>query len=199
MKRALLIIAVATLSVGSVGQTFAAGGSIGIFSSSLATDCALTQPAVGTSAQYAIVHVGATGSTGSEAAAPIPPCAAGTVITDIPVVPVYFASVGSGTPSQVGFHAEYGSCRTGAIHIVSMLYQALSPVIGCCAWRVVANPAVSPPPPGPVSLDCGMPPIPEPAAGGTGVVSTNPVACSCSVPTKESTWGVVKELFRHEI
>jgi hypothetical protein len=78
-----------------------------------------------------------------------------------------------------------------------MMYQALSPVVGCCPWTVVAHPGFGDP--GPVSLDCGPPLSKEPAAGGAGILSTNTALCPCTVDTRESTWGALKELFRQGI
>jgi hypothetical protein len=196
MKKSLLIALVALCAASTA---FAVGGSIGIFTNATALDCALTQPAQFTTAQYTIVHTGTSGATGSGASAPIPPCAGGMIITDIPLVSVYLPAdpTPGAVPSQVGFSAGYGSCRVSPIAISNMFYQALSPVAGCCSWSVVANPALGVP--GPISTDCSTPIQEEGAAGGTAIISTNPALCGCQVDTHESTWGGVKELFRKGI
>jgi len=197
MKKTLLIAFVAMLAA---TQAFAAAGSISIFSSSAAATCALQQPAVSTAAAYAIVHVGTDGATGSAFSAPIPPCAAGIIIVDVAQVPSYIGRLPDpAIPSQVGVSAGYGvgNCRTGPIHIADMIYKALTPIPGCCPWHVVANPALGVA--GPVSYDCSVPIQQVNAGAGAGIISVNTGACSCSVDTKDSTWGAVKELFRQGI
>ena len=200
MKRSLLIAFVA-LCAASTAFAQEGGGSIGIFRSAAATDCSLTQPPLYNSTQYSIVHTGmaAPGATGSGAAAPVPPCGGGMVITDIPFVNVYLPGdpTPGAVPSQVGFSAGYGGCFTGPKHISNMFYQALSPIVGCCLWTVVANPSLGVP--GPISTDCSSPIQEEPAAGGSAFISLNAALCTCTVDAQESTWGGVKELFRRGI
>ena len=193
MKKSLLI---AFVVLCAASTAFAQAGSIGIFTSAAATDCALTQPGVNFTAQYTLVHTGTGGATGSGAAAPIPPCAGGLIITDIQIAPVYLSAVAGQPGSQAGFSAGYGSCRVGPIAIANMFYQALFPVTGCCVWAVTENTAIASTP---ISTDCQTPIQEEPCAGGAAVLSTNPAVCTCSTPTHESTWGGVKELFRQGI
>ena len=196
MKKSLLI---ALVVLCAASTAFAEGGSIGIFASAAAGSCSLQQPALYSTIQYTIVHTGTGATTGSGAAAPIPPCAGGMVITDIPLVPVYLPAdpTPGAVPSQVGFSAGYGNCVSAPKPISNMFYQALSAVVGCCTWTVVANPALGVP--GPISTDCSQPIQEEPALGGSAIISVNPALCPCNVDTHESTWGGVKELFRKGI
>lgn len=196
-----LLTALAALLLAS--QAFAVGGSIGIYSNASAASCAIQQPAMSTYSWIAIVHTGSDGATGCAFSAPMPSCAGGVVIADQSWVHLYISSdmnppPGPVVPSQTGASAGYGECFTGPVHVASMFYQAVSPVVGCCAWAVVANPFLGTP--GPISTDCSEPYIQEePANGGTAIISTNPTACPCNVGTQESTWGAVKELFRRGI
>ena len=87
MKKTLLIAFVALCAASTAFAQ--GGGSIGIFTSAAATDGSLQQPPINFTAQYTLVHTGMAGpgATGSGAAAPIPPCAGGLIITDIAIAP----------------------------------------------------------------------------------------------------------------
>jgi hypothetical protein len=109
MKKTLPITLIALFFA---SRALAVGGSIGIFSSSTATSCAIQQPSVNSSWYIAIVHTGTDGAAGSEFSAPMPACAGGVVIVDVPYVYLYVPYIlGAPAPSQVGVFTGYNSCK----------------------------------------------------------------------------------------
>jgi hypothetical protein len=143
----------------------------------------------------AVVHKGHTGATASGFSNPLPPCANGLIwVADQPVVPVFLPNDTLG--SQGGVSAGYGTCRSDAVHVTSILLQRISLLAGCCLWTVKPNLLLAPTV---ISTDCSPNPVEEIANGTSAYVrptGTTVATCPCNVPNEASTWGVIKELFR---
>jgi len=191
MKRSLLIACIAVLAA---TNAFAFGGSVGVFENVAGASCTIIQPAANGTYQPAIVHTGFDQSTGCSFQALNPSCSGSVFLTDISLVGVY-----SGT-SQIGASAGYGACVNGGPKgVATMFMQVLFDIPGqCCVWTVTRHPGLIPPTV--ISTDCSPVIQEEPAAGGTAFLrEAETTNCDCNVPTRESTWGGVKELFRTDI
>jgi hypothetical protein len=192
MKR-LLLITVAVLFV--AGSAFAEGGNLGIYVNNTAANCALLQGA--STSTYAIVHKNHTGTTAVGFAAPLPSCASSNMVWVADQNPSGFVIIPNDTlGSQSGISVGYGSCRTDNIHVISVLFNRISLMPGCCWYRITENPLLAQTA---LSVDCGAPAIEEPVYHGSGHIrptGTTAATCPCNVGSEPSTWGVIKELFR---
>ena len=158
------------------------GGSIGIYTDVMGGDCNLPDHTPGLTT-YHVVHLSSSGVTAGAYWAPKPACFTGTWMSDTNIFPV---TIGN---SQDGVSIGYGSCRTGPIHVQSIVFLANGNTPECCLYPVLGIPTS-----GKVeAADCAMTPIT--AYGLTSVF--NPTGgCPCgSVRVEETTWGRVKSLY----
>lgn len=177
-------------------QAHAIGGSIGVFSDGSATNCGLMD-ATGV-VTLAIVHVLSDGSVGCEYSAPPPPCANWTFLDETPNYGAPNPGVFQGS-SPIGASVGYGTCLFATppnpvvAHITTMRFSSLGTSSSCCLYTVRDHPGF--PATTPISVTCR--PFgreTEPASGGQAIINSNPT-CSCTVPSEETTWGVIKSLY----
>ncbi len=98
-----------------------------------------------------VVHV-TDGATGCKFMAPRPECLAGAIpVCDQCVLAPPSCCCGD---SQTGMTIEYGSCRSGAIEILRMVYRRGPDMDPCCVYPLLAHPDS---PGGQVMvMDCGI-------------------------------------------
>ena len=158
------------------------GGSLGIYADVLGADCNLPDQTPGLTT-YHVVHLCSAGVTASAYRAPKPACFTGTWMSDTNIFPV---TIGN---SQDGVSIGYGACRTGPLHVQSIVFFANGNTPECCLYPVLGMPAS-----GNVEVvDCANTLIS--AYGVTSVVNATG-GCPCgSVRVEESTWGRVKSLY----
>jgi hypothetical protein len=187
MNKVLLPIFVLMFCAGTV---FAQQGSIGIFSDVVGVDCNLLDVGMGLGA-YNVVHTGTTGSMACAFVAAHPACLTATYLSDTHPFPV---TIGS---SQTGVAVGYGSCRVGAIHVLTINYFTMGTTPACCYYPVTCDPRESNRCAGGLldTVDCSQ--HPAVASPGFGMINANQ-SCLCSVPTEDTTWGQVKALYRGE-
>jgi hypothetical protein len=198
MKRLLLITVVGLFVAGQAfAQQIGDGGTIGVFTSGTGANCALLQAAA--VSNYYIVHKLHNGTTGSSFAAPLPECATSYMfwVADQPQFPVYIANDTLGTQGG-GVSVGYGSCVPAGtnVHVVTMVFNRLALLPGCCLMTVQPNLAFAPTP---ISTLCDAQGTEVPATAGSGRIrptGTQAALCPCDIPVTPSTWGVIKELFR---
>jgi hypothetical protein len=194
MKR-LLLITVAVLFV--AGSAFAEGGNLGIYPNATAANCAIVQAAANAQQTMYIVHKNHTGTTAVGFAAPLPECAQSGMFWITDQNPGGFVIIPNDTlGSQSGISVGYGTCRTDAIVVITMLFQRTSLLPGCCLYSVTPNHLLAPTV---QSVDCSTPKIEEVVYAGSANLrptGTTAATCPCNIGNEPSTWGVIKELFR---
>jgi len=163
----------------------AQGDTIGLYADQSGTNCNIT--ATSSLAYVYVVHV-TTGATASEFSAPKPVCWTGAtwVGDQCPFVPCFDG------PSQTGMMIGYGSCKAGAIHILTIVYSVQGPSPSCCSYPLLRDPRYAWKTP--VVIDCN-----ENLVSAVGLVATinGNATCPCGypVPVEETTWGSVKALY----
>ena len=165
-------------------------GVIGVFSDVQATNCNVNDRAPGVITLY-VVHVLTAGATASQFGAPVPSCMTGAVYlgetTPFPVV------LGN-TQGHDGVVIGYGGCRSGTIHLLTLVIMGQGTSQNCCEFPVVAAPSL---PSGRIEVpDCNY--EMTYAAGAAAVVNPTP-ACACgSVRAEDMTWGHIKAIYSPE-
>jgi len=161
------------------------GGWIGIYTDVGGTQCNLSDATVGLTT-YHVVHHGDFGATACAYWAPKPSCFTATYLSDTNVFPV---TIGN---SQAGVSIGYGSCRSGAIRVQSIVFFTTGTTPQCCLYPILGIPTS-----GNVEVvDCLN--ALTTAYGVTSVVNPSG-SCTCgSVRVEESTWGRVKSLYSGE-
>jgi len=131
-----------------------------------------------------VVHFSPGGAMGCEFSAPKPACWTNAIwLSD----QESFENPGT---SQYGKSVGYGTCRTGATHVLTIIYFAQGTGEPCCMYPVrphtLANVVYA--------VDCSF--NLQTAAGLTATVNGN-ATCPCGfpVPVEETTWGKVKSLY----
>jgi hypothetical protein len=186
MKKAL-ILTIVMLCTASVA--FAQLGSVGTYADPAGADCNVVDDSQGLLGIW-IVHTMTT-STAVQYSAPQPACfATASFLSDTNQFPV---TVGG---SQAGVAIGYGACLNGPIATLLMNYFATGLTGLCCEYPVLPDPNV---PSGTIEVvDCAG----AVQQGATGLVNTinGDATCNCDapLPTEDTTWGGVKELFRSE-
>ena len=183
--RKILLLVVCLLLTASL--TYAQPGSIGVFGDPAGMTCDIYDyvPAV---VDVYVVHVFTPGASACQ-----------FMVDDSGVYMMYLAEsvnpfyIGIGY-SRSGISIAYNGCVPSPNMVLTMTYffQALTPP--CSYIKVVPHPTASPP--GLYVWDCAFPaPNMLTATGGTAIV--NPTAsCMCDVPTEETTWGKIKNLYK---
>jgi hypothetical protein len=181
MSKLLLVgVIVMAFAVPALGQ----GGSIGIFSDPVGTNCNLSDVAPGL-AEFYFVHVGTGGAQAAQFYAPQPACyATATYLTTICL------SLIGPCNAQTGITTGYGGCFAGPIHVATVSYFGTGLTDPCCYYPVLPDPIV---PSGQIEVvDCGSNIVF--ATGGEGTINSDP-SCNCSVAAETSTWGKVKAAY----
>lgn len=160
------------------------GDTIGLYADNGGTNCNIAESLPFT--YVYVVHVSPGGATGSEFMAPKPGCWTGaTWMQDIEIY-------GMPGNSQTGKSIGYGSCLTGVIHILTIVYFAQGLAEPCCVYPVLPAPWS---PGGQLLMsDCDFNLVP--AMGLAATVNGNSTCpCGYPVPVEETTWGSVKALY----
>ncbi len=161
------------------------GGMIGVYSTTDATDCNITEGAPGLLEVY-VVHTGIVAATACQFSAPMPACMSGaSYLSDTPQFPV---AIGN---SQTGVAIGYGACESSPIHVLTINYFASGATAACCQYPVLPDPNIAS---GRIEVvDCDQYLIY--ADGMTSIVNPN-AGCFCGgIQVRESTWGKVKSLY----
>jgi hypothetical protein len=131
-----------------------------------------------------VVLVSPGGATGCEFSAPKPACwtNAAWLLDQEP-----FENPGN---SQTGKSVGFGTCRTGATHVLTMIYWVQGTGGPCCMYPVLPHPIAG----AVYSADCSF--NVHVATALTASVNGNETClCGTPVPIEETTWGRVKSLF----
>jgi hypothetical protein len=160
------------------------GDTIGLYADNLGTSCNIGESYPLT--YVYVVHVSPGGATASEFMAPKPACWTGAMwMQDIEIY-------GMPGNSQTGKSIGYGSCVTGTIHILTIVYFAQGTAEPCCVYPVLPAPWS---PGGEVLIaDCDLNPV---TAIGLASTVNGDSTCPCGYPVSvdETTWGSVKALY----
>lgn len=192
MKTSLLIVLVAfATTVLTVPAMGGAGGAIGIYQDTGGEDCAVVLTAFELNPIY-IVHTDHGGVTASDFSAPLPQC-----LLDI-------ASEAGWVPNNwsvlvgdidTGIHVGYdGQCQNGPVLVgYRQVFSTAAVVTACCPFWVQAHQGLE----GIFATDCSDPIVDVAAVGLAAYVTVaGSIECHCqTVPTEESTWGGIKDLF----
>ena len=91
-----------------------------------------------------------------------------------------------------GMTFEYGSCRSGAIEILRMIYRRGPDMDPCCVDPLLPYPGL----PGGqvVAVDCELNEVPAVVPAAT-VQGNATCPCGYPVPVDKTTWGKVKSLY----
>ena len=159
---------------------------IGLYADSQGVQCNLVDTAGAVLPIY-VVHVSSAGSAGCQFSAPKPACMVGAIwLTDV----VPFFELGN---TQVGVTFGYGTCKTGPIHVTTMIFFGYGTSEPCCQYPVLPDPYA--PQNEVLVVECDNEVV---AAGGlVGIVNGN-ASCPCGYPVavEETTWGNVKALYQ---
>jgi hypothetical protein len=110
-----------------------AAGTIGIFSDPQASGCNLFDQGSGLVTAY-VVHVLTSGASGSQFAAPMPPCMRGvTYLGEASAFPVTLGT------TQTGVSIGYGSCYSGTILLLTVRFFGTGQSDPCCVYPVVSD------------------------------------------------------------
>jgi len=152
------------------GAAFGQAGTIGIFSDNTGANPYISDTQPGLLNVY-VVHVGTAGASACQFMAPKPPCFPATYLSDSSPFSVVIGN------SQTGVSIGYGSCRVGAVHVMTMAFFASGTTLPCCYYPVVPDPLSSS---GLVDIvDCDMNLVQ--AEAGTGIINAD--GCDCPQPT----------------
>ena len=163
----------------------AQGHTIGLYADAGGTTCNISETLPLTYV-YVVHHIPASGAIGCSFSAPKPACWTGaTWLQDIEP----YSWPGN---SQFGKSIGYGSCLTGTLHILTIVYFAQGLSEPCCLYPVLPDPNV---PSGEIEIgDCDYNTV-----FGVGLVTTinGDPTCPCGYPVavEETTWGGVKALY----
>ena len=183
MKKVLLLVVCLLLTA---SLTYAQPGSIGVFGDPAGATCDIYDLAPNLVDVY-VVHVFSPGASACQFMVDD----SGIFMTYISeTVYPYYIGIGN---SRLGICIGFGGCVPSPNLVLTMQYfgQALTPP--CSYIKVVPHPFASPP--GLLVWDCNYPANILTATGGKAIV--NPTAsCMCDVPTEETTWGQIKNLYK---
>jgi hypothetical protein len=158
---------------------------IGLYAEASGTSCNIAETFPLT--YVYVVHV-TDGAAASEFSAPKPVCWTGA--TWVGDQCAFFPCFDG--PSQTGMMIGYGSCKVGAIHILTIVYSVQGPSPSCCLYPLLRDPRYAWETP--VVVDCK-----ENLVSAVGLVTTinGNATCPCGypVPVEETTWGSVKALY----
>lgn len=158
-------------------------GSVGVYSDAVGGSCTVTDVA-----GVVEVYVVLTGSDGAAQVAFAVRESEDLMMTylDGPSV-VHFPLVLGNL--HTGIQVTFGACRTGPVHIATLVYDGSGTTSPCEAIRVVPHPGK-----GAVEVwDCAQNRETAPR-GGMALVS-NDGGCVCDVATRTTTWGRIKSLY----
>jgi len=182
MKKVLLLT-VAMLVCASMA--FAQGGSIGLFADPGGTDCNVMDTVFGLCNVY-VVHVNAPAVSAAEFGIDQPPCVLASFLSYTPAMAVDIA-FNAAFPLQ-GRSVGYGGCLGTPVQVATLGYFCQLLTAPCCLQSVIPHLGS-----GKIeAVDCSSNLIS--ATGGAAIWNSN-TTCSCTVGTRESTWGGVKEMF----
>ena len=196
--RRLITLGLGVLACISLGVTSSSGQSdvIALYGDTLRTDCA-GYPSNDVVTLH-IFHFSAGGATGSQFRITMPGCLEVTgEIIGPGLGPSPFPNTGD---LRFGIAFQYGSCVSGWIYVGSFGYvdiMGLGAFGPCCEQPILAHPTASTGQP--EAFDCqGVPVAALPVSG----MITTVTGCSCSTPTgipsQETTWGSIKELYENQ-
>ena len=158
------------------------GGDLAPWGDSQATTSFIYDTAPGLILVY-VVHIAYTGMTASQFSAPKPACFQATYLSDVTVFPV---TIGN---SQTGVAIGYGSCQTGAVHVLTITYFGEGLTGECCFYPTLPDPNV---PSGEIeAVTCDNELVY--LSGGLGVI--NPDDKLCGTPVVPTTWGKIKSTY----
>jgi len=145
------------------------GGSVCLFSDPLGTNCTLSDTAPGALSVY-VIHTQAPGVKAVQFSVPKPSCMhQARFLCDLPVFAV---TIGN---SQDGVLVNYGTCRLGPVHVMTILYLVAGTTSLDCPYPVLPDPDV-----GRVeATDCNDNKI-EAQGGMTYINSSLPCVCAHS-------------------
>ena len=184
--RLLLLIAVLLCCASSSY----AQGHLGLFNDPEGVQCQITENDLTGILEVFVLHTDAPHSAGASFRVPITSCASLTWLAD---TPGQFESVIGSSPN--GVDVQYGSCTTLPALILRISYFVSGPIEECCILRVTGGGFSSPYSPAPITLACNDTRLW--ATAGRAYLNGN-AACSCTTPTRESTWGAIKSLYSAE-
>ena len=181
----MMFRAIATLLlVVVIGSVVTHADTIGLYAALVGTNCNIVDHTSELLIIY-VVHVSPTGATALQFSAPKPECMAGAIwMADV----WPYEAIGN---SQTGAAFSYGSCQTGVIPVMYMLYLVQGTSEPCCLYPVLPDPHAG----GEVLVvDCDSNTVP--AAGLTSTVNGD-ASCPCGypVPVEETTWGRLKSVY----
>lgn len=185
MKR--IIAAAAVLLVVSAGHALPNpvpwGGDLAPYGDSQAMSSFIYDTAPGLIPVY-IVHLAYyTGMIASQFSAPRPACFQASYLSDTAVFPV---TIGN---SQTGVAIGYGTCQTGAVHVLTINYFGQGLTGECCFYPTLPDPNV---PSGRIeAVNCDNELVY--LSGGLGVI--NPDGRLCGTPVVPTTWGKIKSTY----
>ena len=158
---------------------------IGLYADTGGTSCNISETLPLTFV-YVVHHIPPSGATGCSFSAPKPVC-----WTDATWIYDTEPYSWPGT-SQTGKTIGYGSCKTGSLHILTIIYFSHGVSEPCCLYPVLPDPWV---PSGQIEVaDCDYNVVP--AVGLMATVNGNSTCpCDYPVPADETTWGGVKALY----
>jgi hypothetical protein len=172
-------------------MAFAQAGSIGLFSNTAGTDCNIYDQAPSLVTIY-VVHVYTPGATSARFL--VDDVSGGHQLTLLSYAPAY-THYGDCTISAYGLGCliEYGNCITSPNVILTISYFGEGTTPPCSYIQITEDLTASPP--GIYVMDCASPPNLLTATGGDVVINPD-ASCMCNIPTKTTSWGLIKVLYK---
>ena len=160
---------------------------LSLFSDAAMANCSLEDNAAGLKSVY-VGHETGSGATGSQFRVRTPDCWLGaTFVTSTPGAG--FSAVGDAPNDMI---VSYGQCWAGSFLVATVEYYSPGAGTACC-W-IYLEKAPSAPLDGVVTVDCAF--EPHLVTWSFQVLINENVACRCSNPVHDSTWGRIKAMYR---
>lgn len=190
--RALPLVASILVTILAIGCPIAdaqpAGGNISVFADAAGSSCSLVD-VVNAPINVYIVHTNLppSGLTGSRFKMVESPGFQATYVAETIALPNYFGSLMTGI-------AFVYTCTTQTMLLATVTFNGHGTSTTCSYLDIAGDPAFSDVP---IAQNCAFDLYPAPSVGKL-LVNPDPILCQppCAVPTRPSTWGQVKGLYR---
>ena len=136
-----------------------------------------------------VVFVNHGGITGAQFSCPVPACMGATYMSWSCPWGVKIGDPVVGDPKSIAIGT--GSCEAAPTILLTLSFFCQATTPNCCYYPVLPAEGISS---GAIEgVDCAF--APTFPTGGVAVVNPTVGVCECDVPTQDTTWGRVKNLF----
>ncbi len=195
MKRVLVFLVVVLLLSGSEGSSQIIN-SFDLASDEGGTTCRIVDVMPGVVEVHLVIS-GAIGVRAVQFGAPLPACWAGATWVGENLNPAYPVTIGDTQFNDPrGLSIAFPDCLDPPIYLGAMVFVTEGLALPCCSYPVVKVPIDGYPEiPGPIMVGCDFTNVL--GLSGDAVINVE-IGCDCmlALPTHQSTWGVVKQIYR---